>query len=471
MGYIDYSIEPKSDIAFVDMKSFYASVECVERGLNPLTTSLCVLSRDDHASGLILASSPVFKKVFGRDNVGRSYELPFDIQTRKFSFTNAIKQGLPTTRDYIQYVEYWAKQSYIVPPRMDLYIEKNIEIQKIFEDFASKDEIFPYSIDEGFLDLTTSLNYFVKDKTLSRKKKLDLVSERIQYAIWKKTGIYSTVGMSNANPLLAKLALDNEAKKSKIMRANWSYDDVESKVWNIPHLTDFWGIGTRTEKRLNKICINSIKELANCNPDILKKEFGVMGIQLWFHANGIDESNLSKPYRPKSTGVGNSQTLSRDYTDSRELEVLLRGFTKQVARRLRKRGKKTKRVSLNLVFSRHESKMPINVQSTIEPASDYKVLSEEIIALFRSKYKGGAIRRVGIRFDQLVDESFMVFSLFDDVEQLEREERLQQAIDSIQDKYGFTAILTADTLDPASSVLERSRLVGGHSAGGLEGLG
>ncbi|HFI0638294.1 TPA: Y-family DNA polymerase [Streptococcus suis] len=471
MGYIDYSLEPKSDIAFVDMKSFYASVECVERGLNPLTTSLCVLSRDDHASGLILASSPVFKKVFGRDNVGRSHELPFDIQTRKFSFTNAVKQGLPTTRDYIQYVEYWAKRSYIVPPRMDLYIEKNIEIQKVFGDFASRDEIFPYSIDEGFLDLTSSLNYFVKDKSLSNKLKLDLVSERIQYAIWKQTGIYSTVGMSNSNPLLAKLALDNEAKKSKTMRANWSYEDVESKVWAIPNLTDFWGIGTRTEKRLNKLGIYSIKELANSNPDILKKEFGVMGIQLWYHANGIDESNLANPYRPKSSGIGNSQTLSRDYTDPREIEVLLRGFTKQVARRLRKRGKKTKRVSLTLMYSRHESRMPINVQKTIEPVSDYKVLTDEIIALFRSKYTGGAIRRVGIRFDQLVDESVMVFSLFDDVEKLEREERLQKAIDAIQDKYGFTALLTADTLDPASSVLERSRLVGGHSAGGLEGLG
>ena len=80
------------------------------------------------------------------------------------------------------------------------------------------------------------------------------------------------MGMSNSNPLLAKLALDNEAKKTPTMRANWSYEDVETKVWSIPTLTDFWGIGKRTEKRLNKLKIYSVKDLANANPDILKKE-------------------------------------------------------------------------------------------------------------------------------------------------------------------------------------------------------
>ncbi|CYV46388.1 ImpB/MucB/SamB family protein [Streptococcus suis] len=89
MGYIDYSKEPRSDIAFVDMKSFYASIECVERGLHPLHTSLCVMSRADNSAGLILASSPMFKKIFGKANVGRSYDLPFDINTRKF----AIRMG------------------------------------------------------------------------------------------------------------------------------------------------------------------------------------------------------------------------------------------------------------------------------------------------------------------------------------------------------------------------------------------
>lgn len=251
MGYFDYSREPKSDIAFVDMKSFYASVECVERGLHPLKTSLCVMSRAENANGLILASSPMFKKVFGKNNVSRSYDLPFDIKTRKFNYYVARRQGQPITLDYVRFIEEWARITHIVPPRMDLYIEKNMEIQHIFQNYASPDDILPYSIDEGFIDLTSSLKYFVPDENISRKDKLDMIAARIQRDIYRKTGVYSTVGMSNSNPLLAKLALDNEAKKTPTMRANWSYENVEEKVWNIPNLTDFWGIGERTEKRLN----------------------------------------------------------------------------------------------------------------------------------------------------------------------------------------------------------------------------
>ena len=98
-----------------------------------------------------------------------------------------------------------------------------------FQNYGSPDDIYPYSIDEGFIDLTSSLNYFVPDQQISRKDKLDMLSARIQRDIWRQTGIYSTVGMSNANPLLAKLALDNEAKHTPTMRANWSYQDVEDK--------------------------------------------------------------------------------------------------------------------------------------------------------------------------------------------------------------------------------------------------
>ena len=97
MGYFDYSKEPRSDIAFVDMKSFYASVECVERGLHPLKNSLCVMSRADNSAGLILASSPMFKKIFGKSNVGRSYDLPFDIKTRRFRIIMLRNRGYPQT--------------------------------------------------------------------------------------------------------------------------------------------------------------------------------------------------------------------------------------------------------------------------------------------------------------------------------------------------------------------------------------
>ena len=470
MGIIDYSKEPVSDIAFIDMKSFYASVECVERGLHPLKTSLCVMSRADNSAGLILASSPMFKKVFGKKNVGRAYDLPFDVKTRKFSYYNAKKQRLPTDPDFVRYIEEWAKTTFIVPPRMDKYIEVNMEIQRVFQDYGSPNEIYPYSIDEGFIDLTTSLNYFVSNQTISRKDKLDMISAKIQKDIWRKTGIYSTVGMSNSNPLLAKLALDNEAKRMPTMRANWSYEDVESKVWAIRNMTDFWGIGHRMEKRLNDLGIFSIKELANSNPDLLKKSLGVVGLRLWFYANGVDESNVNNPYKPKSTGLGNSQVLPRDYIKQRDIEIVLREMAEQVAIRLRRAGKKTTVVSIHIGYSKQENKKSINTQKKIEPTNHTDTLTNVVLQLFHQKYSSGAVRNVAVNYSGLVDESFGLVSLFDDVEKIEKEERLQSAIDSVRDQFGFTSLLKANALESASRSIVRSKLIGGHSAGGLDGL-
>ncbi len=470
MGYFDYSREPKSDIAFVDMKSFYASVECVERGLHPLKTSLCVMSRAENANGLILASSPMFKKVFGKNNVSRSYDLPFDIKTRKFNYYVARRQGLPITLDYVRFIEEWARITYIVPPRMDLYIEKNMEIQHIFQNYASPDDILPYSIDEGFIDLTSSLKYFVPDENISRKAKLDMIAARIQRDIYRKTGVYSTVGMSNSNPLLAKLALDNEAKKTPTMRANWSYENVEEKVWNIPKLTDFWGIGERTEKRLNKLGIHSIKELANFDADLLKKEFGVVGVELFYHANGIDESDVHKPYKPKSHGLGNSQVLPRDYFRRADIELVLREMAEQVAIRMRRAHKKCCTVSIYIGFSRFKGKRHLQAQMKVDPTNNTRVLTDHVLSLFRKKYELGAVRSVAVTYSNFVDESLQLISLFDDIEQIEKEERLQTAIDSIRDKFGFTYIQKANSLLEASRSIERSKLIGGHSAGGLDGL-
>lgn len=470
MGIIDYSKEPVSDIAFIDMKSFYASVECVERGLHPLKTSLCVMSRADNSAGLILASSPMFKKVFGKKNVGRAYDLPFDVKTRKFSYYNAKRQGIEITPEYVQYIEEWAKVTFIVPPRMSLYIEKNLEIQRILQDYGSPEDILPYSIDEGFIDLTGSLNYFVPDQSMSRKEKLDVVSSKIQHDIYRKTGVYSTVGMSNSNPLLAKLALDNEAKKTKTMRANWSYEDVETKVWGIQEMTDFWGIGIRMKKRLNNLGVMSIKELANSNPDMLKAHLGVNGVDLFFHANGIDESNVHNPYKPKSNGIGNSQVLPRDYLKQREIEIVLSEMAEQVAVRLRKAGKKTTCVSIGVGYSRSENKKSIHTQMKVEPTNQTETLKNHVLALFHKKYSSGAVRNISVYYSQLVDESFGLISLFDDVEKIEKEERLQSVIDTIRQEFGFTSLLKANALSEGSRVIARSKLVGGHSAGGLDGL-
>jgi len=425
MTIIDYTKEPCSDIAFIDIKSFYASVECVQRGFHPLTTSLCVMSNADNSSGLILASSPTFKKVFGKGNVGRSRELPFDINTRKFSFENAKRQGIIITKKYVDFIEYWAKKTYIVPPRMAIYIQENLKIQKILENYAPRQDICPYSIDEGFVDLTSSLDYFVKDRALSKKHKLDIVSTKIQYDIYRQTGVYSTVGMSNANPLLAKLALDNEAKQNKNMRANWSYEDVEDKVWSIQNLTDFWGIGSRIAKRLKKLAIFNIRDLANANPDILKKEFGVMGVQLWFHANGVDESKVSIRYATV--------------------------------------------VAIHIGFSSSECKKSINASMKISPTKSIYELTNHVLFLFRQKYTGGSVRSIAVRYDKLVEQDYEVLTFFDDNEKKIKMEKLEDSIDEIREKFGYLSIQKATSLMDGSRVRQRSKLIGGH-CGGMDGI-
>ncbi|MDU6782870.1 DNA polymerase [uncultured Peptoniphilus sp.] len=365
-------------------------------------------------------------------------------------------------------MERWAKNTFIVPPRMAFYIKENLKIQKIFQNYASDEEILPYSIDEGFIDLTNSLNYFVPKKNISRCDKLDLVSSMIQREIWESLGLYSTVGMSNANPLLAKLALDNEAKKTRTMRANWSYEDVENKVWGINNLTDFWGIGNRMKKRLNDLYIFSIKDLANYNPDILKKELGVIGLQLWFHANGVDESKVTLPYKPKSKGLGNSQVLPRDYVSQYEIELVLSEIAEQVAIRIRRIKKKASVISIHVGFSYLENKKSINARRTISPSQSTRVLCGEVLKLFRERYKGGAVRNLGVTYDNLVDESSTIFNFFEDFRKIEREENLDKAIDSIRDRFGFTSIQRATCLMQGSRVIERSTLIGGH-CGGMDG--
>ncbi|KSZ46057.1 ImpB/MucB/SamB family protein [Listeria monocytogenes] len=283
----NYDLEPTGDYAFIDMKSFYASCELVARGRHLLKDLLVVMSQADNTSGLILASSPMAKKAFGISNVTRSWELP------------TVEEN-PMMKKLI-----------VAPPRMRYYIVENLKIQKIVRKYAADEDIMWYSIDEGVVELTHSLNYFVPDKSLTRKEKLNIVSQMIQKDILRETGIYSTVGMSNSNPLLAKLALDNEAKSTVNMRASWNYSDVETKVWAMPEISDFWGIGHRMKQNLYNMGVSTIYDLAHATPYRLKEKFGVIGLQLYHHANGIDRTKIQERYVPKSENLGNSQILPR----------------------------------------------------------------------------------------------------------------------------------------------------------------
>ncbi|OTN83991.1 DNA polymerase V [Enterococcus sp. 7E2_DIV0204] len=433
----DYDKEPNRDILCIDCKSFYASVECVERGLHPLKTMLIVMSGADNAGGLVLAASPLAKKVLGVSNVTRSNEVPYH------------------------------KDLVIVPPRMNLYMKKNVEINQVYKSFVADEDHSVFSVDESFLDVTDSLKLFNCKNAYEMAKK-------IQLKVKEQTGIYVTVGIG-ANPLLAKLALDNGAKHSKDFIAEWRYEDVQEKVWGISPMTEFCGIGHRTVKRLNWLGIRSIREIAEADPYRLKREFGVMGLQLFAHSWGIDRSFLGqkKPAAKVDKSIGNSQVLPRDYTRQDQLELVLKEIVDQVASRLRSSHLKTGCISVSVGYSKGyidgKGRSGWSKQRKVSLSNNTKVLSEHVLQLFRSEYNYQDVRHIGVSYSKLVQTDVLQLDLFSDPVQEVNEERLDFLIDTIRKKYGFKALIHASSLMEGATAVLRASLVGGH-AGGNVGL-
>lgn len=443
----NYELEPRGDYAFIDMKSFYASCEAVARGLNPIRTPLVVMSTADNTSGLILASSPLAKKSLGLSNVARIWDIPTPAE-------NPL-----------------AKNLVIASPRMRYYIAENLKIQDIIRKYAADEDILWYSIDEGIVDLSKSLNYFYPDQTLSRSKKLSLVANQIQKANFYQTGILASIGMSNSNPLLAKLALDIEAKHTTNMRALWNYEDVATKVWQIPALDDFWGIGSRMRRNLEQMGIDTIKDLANARPYDLYHRFGVMGLQLYHHANGIDRTKLQERYLPKNKHLGNSQVLPRDY-ERDEMPLLVREMAEQVAIRLRRRHCLTGTVSLFIGYSSAADGKGFNRQMKIDPTDNTDKLAASLLYLFHKFYNGGLVRHIGVTYSDLIPKIGLQLSLFEEAETLAKKEKLEAVSDLIRDKFGFVSLVRASSALESGRSIKRAGLVGGHAggAGGLDGL-
>lgn len=422
--YFDYNFEPRGDYLCIDCKSFYASVECVARGLNPLTAMLVVLSGADRPGGLVLASSPTAKRVLGISNVTRKFELP-------------------NHPDLIQ-----------VPPRMGLYIETNMKIVNIIRRYVSDDDIHVYSIDELFIR-------YDKVKSLYGNVDVKLFAKAIMRKILQETGIYTTIGIGD-NMLLAKLALDNEAKKNPDMMAEWRYEDVPTKVWTINPITDFWGIGEKTAQNLYKKGIDTIEDLANCNPFLLKESMGAIGVQLHAHANGVDRSQIDQKFKPLEKSVSNSQVLLRDYTDIREIEVIVREMTDLVASRLRKIHAQTECISLRISYSYTTMLPGFSHQMKIPATASTKQLTEYALKIFREYYIDYEVRSVAISCSKLIYQTSIQLDFFSDPEKLFQQEKLDYLCDEIRNRYGFKALVHASSLLPGATAISRSSKISGH---------
>lgn len=436
----DYQEEPLRDILFVDVKSFYATVECAARKLDPLTTMLVVMSTADNTGkGLILASSPAAKERLGISNVTRANNLP-------------------------NHPDLWQ-----VPPRMNLYIQENVKFNQLLKEYVAEEEHLVYSIDESLMDVTASMNLFFPDTGLSRQEKRWRFAKRIQKEAYEKLGLVLSVGIGD-NPLLAKLALDNGAKHHPKFRAQWQYQDIPETVWKIPKMQDFWGIGSRMEKNFYRMGIDTIWQLAHTDPDLLYQKFGVMGQQYYYHANGIDRTILAEAAPVvKEKSYGNSQVLPRTYTDAGEIELVVREMAEQVAARIRRHGCLTQCVSLFIGGAMGE-KNGFSHQMKIPATDNTKALMAYCLQLFRKYYTGQAVRHVGITYSRLLFTHSRQLDLFHTPEESEKAEHLDQIIDLIRQKYGFTAIVHATSKINGARSIARSHLVGGHAGGGPGGL-
>ena len=438
----DYAKEPSRDILCIDCKSFYASVECVERGKDPLTTKLVVMSypsedRSQRGSGLILASSPAAKKTYNISNVSRARDLPF-----------------PYPEDLI-----------ITPPQMRLYMQKNMEINAIYKKYADESNHHVYSIDESFVDVTGSLRLFRYDSAYE-------IAQAIQTAVYEQTGIYTVIGIGD-NPLLAKLALDNAAKHTPDRIAEWRYKDVPNTIWKIKELTAFWGIGRRTAKRLNSMGIFSIYDLAHTNYYDLKNRLGVIGAQLYAHTWGIDRSFLGETVKPNSKSIGNSQILDRDYTNRSEIEIVIREMGDQVATRLRQANTKAQVVSLWIGYSMgymdEKGKSSFHQQIKVQPTHSSQEIIGILLRIFDTHYTNQIVRNVGVNTGNLVYTDALQLDLFSEPEEQLKDVKVDQVVDTIRKKYGFKSLVRAVSVLEGGRAIARSSLVGGH-AGGMGGL-
>ncbi|MCM8609194.1 MULTISPECIES: Y-family DNA polymerase [Lactiplantibacillus] len=424
----DPSRLPVRDIMCIDCKSFFASTEAIRRGEYPLAAKIAVLSREESQGGLVLAASPDTKRDYGVKLGTRKYDLKpqMDIE--------------------------------LAAPHMADYVRLNYRISQIIQQFTDEQHTFIYSIDELFADVTHSHKLFGTNREIARQ---------IQAKIFQETGIVTTVGMG-PNPLMAKLALDNAAKQEAPWFAYWGYADVPNTVWQIPKLTDFWSIGHKTAAKLERLGIYSVADLAHADRQQLKRKFGVLGDALYFHSWGIDYSDLTKRYVPRSDnrGYGNSQVLMRDYTTREDIETVLFEIADQVATRLRKHDVLGEVIGISVGFATPDehNRHGWSAQTKVDPTNATNDLIRAVQYLFESRWQGNALRNLGVRVNRISKPSTFQLSLFEDNDRHTANLRLEHAIDQIRARYGYCAIIRGYSKKSAGTAVERSGLLGGHQA-------
>ena len=411
----------------IDMKSFFASVECAERGLDAMTTKLVVADAERSETTICLAVSPALKAL-GVKNRCRLYEVPKDI-------------------DFI-----------IAKPRMKKYIEYAAEIYAIYLKYIDKNDIHVYSIDECFIDVTDYLKLY---KIRAKDFAIKLMKE-----INDTLHIPSSAGIGT-NLYLAKIALDITAKHAPD-RIGWLNEEKFIKtLWHHQPLSDFWGISTGTINRLAKYGVYDMAGIAKLKEDLLYKEFGINAELLIDHAWGRETCLMTdiKNYKGKTRSFSQSQILPSNYA-YKDAKIVMLEMVQNGCYDLAKYHYVTQLIHLFIGYgdsrtdiAKGTKRMPVttNLYSIIGGYADK--LFDEIVD------KNRPIRRVGYDFADLKGDEFEQYDLFTDLKQIEKEKNLVSSVLDLQERYGKNAVLKGLDLEEKATQRERNKMIGGHNSG------
>ena len=406
------------------MKTFYASVECAERGLNPFETNLAVADPARGQGAICLAITPKLKAM-GIKNRCRLYEIPKE--------ANCI----------------------IAKPRMKKYIEYAADIYEIYLNYVSKDDIHVYSIDEAFLDVTDYLPMY--------KMTAVQFAQKLMKEIAEKKHIPSTAGIGT-NMYLAKIALDITAKHSPDRIGYLDEEKYKKELWDHKPITDFWQVARGISRRLEKYKIYTMRDIAKENPDLLYELFGVNAELLIDHAWGREPCTIAdiKAYKSKTKSVSQTQILFEDYDYDAALLVLTE-MTLNLCEELVKKHVCANNVSIQVRYSKDQMPSTGGSKKMSETTAVFSIIRDYVKKLYmETTYKDVPIRGLGV-FLGVVNEGEEEYNLFIDYDTTQKEKKGEMVAVEIKQKYGKNSILRAMDLKKEATQQVRNKLVGGHN--------
>lgn len=413
----------------IDLKSFYASVECVERGLDPFKTNLVVADPARGRGGICLAITPAMKDL-GIHNRCRIFEIPKNVR-----YITAL-------------------------PRMKRYMEVSADIYGTYLNFVAPEDIHPYSIDEVFIDATNYLHIY-------RKNPKEMAVMLIN-AVMERTGICATAGIGT-NLFLAKVALDITAKHVPDHIGYLDVPEFERTLWHHRPITDIWNIGRGIAFRLEKYGIYDLYGVAHCDERLLYKEFGVNAEFLIDHAHGREPCEIRdiQTYKSKTNSLSNSQILFSDYTFEDAL-ICMKEMVDMLSLELIEKHMVASGIALGVGYSRDVAPSTGGSERLSEQTSSYDKLVKEFESIYRRTTRRTApIRKLSIAFTNIVDEDHATLQpdLFSQRGEDEKERKMQEAVLAIKQKFGKNALLRGMSYTDKATARVRNKLIGGHNGG------